>query len=61
MITIEKERVILPRKTWDRLKKDKYFEEIIQNILDTEALQDAMENDNEFIDIREYDKQRKGH
>jgi hypothetical protein len=59
MITIEKERVILPRKTWDRLRNDEYFEEFIQNILDTETLLDAMENDNDFMDIREYDKQRK--
>jgi len=58
MITIEKERVILPRKTWDRLRKDEYFEEFIQNILDSETLMDAMENDNDFMDIREYDKHR---
>ncbi|MBM2815386.1 MAG: hypothetical protein HW421_2148 [Ignavibacteria bacterium] len=59
MITVEKERVILPRKTWDRLRKDEYFEELIQNILDTETLLDAMENDNDFMDIREYDRQRR--
>ncbi len=53
MITIEKERVILPRKTWDRLRNDEYFEEFIQNILDTETLLDAMDNNNEFINIRE--------
>jgi hypothetical protein len=55
MITIEKERVILSRKTWDRLRKDEYFEEFIQNILDSETLMDAMDNDNDFMDIREYD------
>jgi hypothetical protein len=58
MITIEKERVILPRKTWDRLNKDEYFEEVIQNILDSEDLLEAMDNDNDFIDIRAYDRQR---
>lgn len=58
MITIEKERVILSRKTWDRLRNDEYFEEFIQNILDTETLLDAIENDNDFLDIREYDRQR---
>ncbi|HPO62669.1 MAG TPA: hypothetical protein PK762_06255 [Candidatus Kapabacteria bacterium] len=59
MIEIEKEKVTLPRDTWDRLRSDYYFDEIIQNILDSETILDAMENDNDFMEIREYDKLRK--
>ena len=59
MIEIEKEKVTLPRDTWDRLRNDYYFDELIQNILDSEAIRDAMENDNDFMEIREYDRLRK--
>jgi len=59
MVEIEKDRVVLPRKSWDRLREDEYFEELIQNILDSETLNDAIENDNEFMEIREYDKLRR--
>lgn len=59
MIEIEKEKVTLSRDIWDRLRNDSYFDELIQNILDSEAIIDAMENDNDFMEIREYDKLRK--
>ena len=59
MITIDENKVTIPRKTWDRIRKDKYFEEVIDNILDSEDLIDAIENDNDFMDIREYDRIRR--
>ncbi len=59
MIEVEKEKVTLSRNTWDRIRSDYYFDELIQNILDSETILDAMENDNDFMDIREYDRLRK--
>lgn len=58
MITITDEQVIIPRETWDRMRNELYFEELIENLMDSEDLLDAMKNDNDFIDIREYDRNR---
>lgn len=60
MITIEKDKVILPRKNWNRLIKDKYFEELVENLIDSEVLLDVIENDDDFTNIQDYDKKRRG-
>jgi len=59
MITIEKNKVVIPKKSWNRLIKDKYFEEMLQIFIDSEILLEAMEKDNDFMNIREYDKLRR--
>ncbi|MBI5326091.1 MAG: hypothetical protein HZB41_12605 [Ignavibacteriae bacterium] len=59
MITIAKDNVTIPRTTWDRLRKDDYFNELIENLIDSEELADAIENTHELIDLREYDRKRR--
>ncbi len=59
MITYEKDRVIIPRKTWDKYKKDDYFKELFEVLQDSEELDKAIENSTEMIDLRDYDRKRR--
>lgn len=59
MITYEKDRVIIPRKTWDKYKKDDYFKELFEVLQDSEELDIAIENSTEMIDLRDYDRKRR--
>ncbi len=59
MITIDKEKVHIPRKTWDRISKDDYYRELIETLIDSEDLLDAQESDSEFVSLRDYDRKRK--
>ena len=58
MITIDKDKITIPRKSWDRIKKDDYYRELIEVLIDSEDLLDAQESDNEFTSLRDYDKKR---
>ena len=59
MITITEKQVVIPRKTWDRLNRNFNLKEFIENLLDSEDLADAIKDDHDFMNIREYDIQRK--
>jgi hypothetical protein len=59
MITISKDKVTIPRKTWDKLNRNFYYKELIENILDSEEQSEAMKNSTELIDLRDYDRKRK--
>ena len=59
MITIDKEKITIPRMTWDRLKRNSYYKELIENIMDSEELLDAINNSSELFDLREYDRKRR--
>lgn len=59
MITIDKEKITIPRMTWDRLKRNSYYKELIENIMDSEELLDAINNSSELVDLREYDRKRR--
>ena len=59
MITVEKDRVVLPRTSWDRLKNNRYYNELLENFIDSEELIEAIEKSKELIDLREYDRARR--
>lgn len=59
MITFEKDKVIIPRKSWDKLNKSSYYHELIEVLIDSEELQDAINNSTEMIDLKEYDRNRR--
>ncbi len=60
MISISKNNVTIPRTTWDKLRKNSYFNELIENLLDSEELSDAIKHTDELIDLRKYDRKRRG-
>lgn len=59
MITVEKDRVVLSRTSWDRLKNNRYYKELLENFIDSEDLIEAIEKSEEPIDLREYDRARR--
>jgi hypothetical protein len=59
MITIDENNITIPRKTWDRFKSNYYYKELIENILDSEELIEAIDNSTELVDLREYDRKRR--
>ena len=59
MITFEKDRVVLSRTSWDRLKNNRYYKELLENFIDSEDLIEAIEKSEELIDLREYDRARR--
>lgn len=59
MITIKDDAIIIPRETWDNAMKNFYFKELIENLMDSEELLEAMQESKEMIDLREYDLERR--
>jgi len=59
MIKVNKNTVTFSRKTWDELKEDNYFSELIEAIEDREELLKAIEETEYFVDFDEYDKERR--
>lgn len=59
MIKIEDDKVILSRKSWERLNNNKYYSEILENFIDSEELIEAIEKSEELVDLREYDRARR--
>lgn len=59
MVSFINDEVIITRDTWDKLSSDEYISEVLKNIIDSETLAEAMKNDNDFMDAREYDRTRK--
>jgi hypothetical protein len=59
MLEITKEKVIFSRKTWEDLKSDDYYREVIEAIEDREDLLKAIQETEYITDFKEYDKQRR--
>jgi hypothetical protein len=58
MIKIDDENVVIPRKTWDELKNDEFFKELIEILEDSNDLEDAIAEADEMFDFDDYDKER---
>lgn len=58
MLTITKNKVSMPRTTWDEKKMDTYYSKLIEAIEDREQLLQAKEEATEFFDFREYHSKR---
>jgi hypothetical protein len=59
MIEVSKNKVMFSRNTWDTLKENDYFREIIDAIEDREELLEAEKETKTLSDFREYDKKRR--
>jgi hypothetical protein len=59
MIKTTRTNVIFSRKTWDYLKSDNYYSELIEAIEDREDLLKAIEETEYIVDFKEYDKNRR--
>lgn len=59
MIKTTKTQVIFSRKTWEELKSDDYYRELIEAIIDREDLAKAIDETDEVLDFKEYDIQRR--
>lgn len=58
MIVETEERVSFSRKTWDDLRQDDYFREVIEIIEAREALEVAKQETTHFVDLDEYYQQK---
>ncbi|MFA6572526.1 MAG: hypothetical protein WCT77_14955 [Bacteroidota bacterium] len=58
MIEIAGDKIIFSKKTWEDLKNDSYFHEIIEVIEVREELIKTMEETEYFVDYDEYRKTR---
>ncbi len=58
-MTETKTKVTFSRKTWEELRKDDYFRELIEVIEDREAFYKAKEETTDIIDFKEYDLKRR--
>jgi hypothetical protein len=58
MLEIAEDIVTFSRETWENLKQDIYFHELIEMIEDKEALLQAQKETEYFIDYDEYRNQR---
>ena len=58
MITIEKDRVIIPRATWEKLQDSNYYNEIIEAIEDLETYYSEKDETHEYIDYEDYRNNR---
>ncbi len=59
MIQISKTKVVIPVSTWNELKSDEYFKELIDVLEDSLKLEKAKKETKSFVDFRTYDKMRK--
>ncbi len=57
-MVITKDKVTFSRKTWETLKKDYYYNDLIDAIEDLESLEKEKKVATDFIDFREFDKLR---
>ncbi|HAX48039.1 MAG TPA: hypothetical protein PK605_14045 [Ignavibacteria bacterium] len=58
MVLVDKKQVIISKKTWDILKKDKEYKELLEVIEETAELEKAKKDSNYFLNIDDYKKQR---
>jgi len=58
MVLVDKKQVIITKKTWDILKKDKDYKELLEVIEETAELEKAKKDSKYFLNIDDYLKQR---
>lgn len=58
MVLVDKKQVTITRKTWDILKKDKDYKELLEIIEETAELERAKKDSKYFLKIDDYLKQR---
>ena len=58
MVLVEKNQVVISKKTWDILKKDKDYKELLEVIEETAELEKAKKESKYFIKLDDYLKQR---
>ncbi len=59
MIKTTKDKVIFSKETWDYLKTDIYYSQIIEAIEEREGLIKAIKETEYIVDFKEYDRQRR--
>ena len=59
MITFTDKEVIISRETWEKYRKDDYFREVLDILEDSVELEEAIENCEEMIDFKEFDRLRR--
>jgi len=58
MMTATKKRIVFSRETWEEMRSDDYFREVIEVIEDREALSKAKEQTEYFVDLEDYHQNR---
>jgi hypothetical protein len=58
MMTATKDKVTFSRETWEELRNNSYFRELIEVIEDREELRIAQEKTEYLVDYDEYRKKR---
>jgi hypothetical protein len=58
MVLVDKKQVTITRKTWDILKKDKDYKELLEVIEETAELEKAKRDSKYFLNIDDYLRQR---
>lgn len=57
-MTITEEEVTFSRKSWESLKSNDYFREVLEVLEDIESLENSKANTEYFVDYDEYRKTR---
>ncbi len=58
MVLVDKKQIVISKKTWDILKKDKDYKELLEVIEETAELEIAKKESKYFIKLENYLKQR---
>jgi hypothetical protein len=58
MMVATKNKVTFSRKTWEELRADDFYREVVEAVEDREALLKAKTKTEYFVDLEEYHKQR---
>jgi len=58
MLQLNKNNIIISRKSWEELRKNDYFRELIEVLEDSEELEKAKKESNSFMKLRDYIKNR---
>jgi len=58
MLDVAEDKVTCSRETWEELKSDDYFRELIDIIEDRESLQKAKNETEFFVELDEYHQNR---
>lgn len=52
MISIDDDKVIISRDTWDRIASYSYYEDLVEILIDSEELNESIQNSDELVDFR---------
>ena len=58
MIQIKKNNVVIPIKTWNELKENDFFKDLIEVLEDSELLEKTKKESKGFIDLDDYIRNR---